>query len=231
MHKEMLQDLIIFRSSNERKYLSLKQYVEGMSEGQDTIYYACGESLDKIEMLPKVEAIKSRGYEILYLTDDVDEFALRVLESSDGKGFKNVNDEAVAMESDEEKAALDETNEKSKDMLDLMKEAVGSVSAVRFTKGLGRRAVCLTSEGEISADMEKILSRMPGANNNTPKASIVMEINLDHPIAERLVTLFATDPEKLKKYARLLYAQGRLISGMSIDDPASLCELIEELMI
>ena len=231
MHKEMLQDLIIFRSSNERKYLSLKQYVEGMSDGQDTIYYACGESLDKIEMLPKVEAIKSRGYEILYLTDDVDEFALRVLESYDGKGFKNVNDEAVAMESDEEKAALDETNEKSKDMLDLMKEAVGSVSAVRFTKGLGRRAVCLTSEGEISADMEKILSRMPGANNNTPKASIVMEINLDHPIAERLVTLFATDPEKLKKYARLLYAQGRLISGMSIDDPASLCELIEELMI
>ena len=231
VHKEMLQELLIFKSSLEHKYLSLKQYVEGMKEDQEAIYYACGERIDKIEMLPKVEAIKSRGYEILYLTDDVDEFALRVLENYDGKEFKNVNDEATSVESEDEKAAIDETNEKSKDMLDLMKDAVGSVSAVRFTKSLGKRAVCLTTEGEISAEMEKVLSRMPGAEGNLPKASIVMEINLDHPIAERLVSLYASDTEKLKKYAKLLYAQGRLISGMSIDDPASLCELIEELMI
>ena len=231
MHKEMLQDLLIFKSSSESRYLSLKQYVDGMKENQDTIYYACGESIDKIEMLPKVEAVKSRGYEILYLTDDVDEFALKMLESYDGKKFRNVNDEATTVESEDEKAALDATNEKSKDMLETMKDSVGSVSAVRFTKSLGKRAVCLTTEGDISADMEKILSRMPGADKNTPRASIVMEINLDHPIAERLVSLYATDPEKLKKYAKLLYAQGRLISGMNIDDPASLCELIEELMI
>ncbi len=231
MHKELLQDLLIFKSSAERKYISLKQYVDGMRESQDTIYYACGESLDKIEMLPKVEAIKSRGYEILYLTDDVDEFALRILESYDGKEFKNVNAEATSIESEDEKAALDEKNEASKDMLTLMKDAIGTISAVRFSKAIGKRAVCLTTEGEISADMEKILSRMPGADGSAPRASIVMEINLDHPIAERLISLYESDREKLKKYARLLYAQGRLIGGMSIDDPASLCELIEELMI
>ena len=231
MHKDILKDLIIFKSSKERKYVSLKEYVGRMDESQDAIYYACGESLDKIEMLPKVEAIKNRGYEILYLTDDVDEFAIKVLESYDDKQFKNVNAEATNLESDEEKAALDETNTKSEDMLNLMKDAVGEVSSVRFTKGLGKRAVCLTTEGDISTEMEKVLAKMPGAEGNLPKAKVIMEINLDHPVAERLVSLFATDRDKLRKYARLLYAQGRLISGMSIENPAELCSLIEELMI
>ena len=231
MHKDILKDLIIFKSSKERKYVSLKEYVGRMDESQDAIYYACGESLDKIEMLPKVEAIKNRGYEILYLTDDVDEFAIKVLESYDDKQFKNVNAEATNLKSDEEKAALDETNTKSEDMLNLMKDAVGEVSSVRFTKGLGKRAVCLTTEGDISTEMEKVLAKMPGAEGNLPKAKVIMEINLDHPVAERLVSLFATDRDKLRKYARLLYAQGRLISGMSIENPAELCSLIEELMI
>ena len=231
MHKDILKDLIIFKSSKERKYVSLKEYVGRMDESQDAIYYACGESLDKIEMLPKVEAIKNRGYEILYLTDDVDEFAIKVLESYDDKQFKNVNAEATNLKSDEEKAALDETNTKSEDMLNLMKDAVGEVSSVRFTKGLGKRAVCLTTEGDISTEMEKVLAKMPGAEGNLPKAKVIMEINLDHPVAERLVLLFATDRDKLRKYARLLYAQGRLISGMSIENPAELCSLIEELMI
>ena len=231
MHKDILKDLIIFKSSKERKYVSLKEYVGRMDESQDAIYYACGESLDKIEMLPKVEAIKNRGCEILYLTDDVDEFAIKVLESYDDKQFKNVNAEATNLESDEEKAALDETNTKSEDMLNLMKDAVGEVSSVRFTKGLGKRAVCLTTEGDISTEMEKVLAKMPGAEGNLPKAKVIMEINLDHPVAERLVSLFATDRDKLRKYARLLYAQGRLISGMSIENPAELCSLIEELMI
>lgn len=231
MHKEMLQDLLIFRSSSERKYISLRQYVDGMRESQDAIYYACGESLDKIEMLPKVDAVKSRGYEILYLTDDVDEFALRILESYDGKEFKNVNAEATAIENEDEKAAVDKKNAESEDMLTVMRDAVGSISAVRFSGTLGKRAVCLTTEGEISAEMEKILSRMPGADGNTPRASIVMEINLNHPIAKRLSALYESDRERLEKYARLLYAQGRLIGGMSIEDPAALCELIEELML
>ena len=231
VHKEMLQDLLIFRSSSDRKYISLKQYVEGMREDQTAIYYACGESLDKIEMLPKVEAVKERGYEILYLTDDVDEFALRVLESYGGREFKNVNAEATTIESDDEKAEIEKKNTDASEMLSVMKEAIGEVSAVRFSNSIGKRAVCLTTEGDISAEMEKVLSKMPGADGLTPKASIVMEININHPIAEKLFHLFGCDREKLDKYAKLLYAQGRLISGMSIDDPATLCQLIEELMI
>ena len=231
MHKEMLQDLLIFRSSEERKYLSLKEYVEGMAEGQEAIYYASGESIEKIEMLPKVEAVKSRGYKILYLTDDVDEFALRILESYDGKEFRNVTAEDGAVVSEEERARLDKKNGEAEEMLSFMKEAAGEVSAVRFTSSIGNRAVCLTTEGEISAEMERILSRMPGTEAGVPKASIVMEINVDHPIAEKLISLYTTDKERLAKYSRLLLAMGRMVGGMSIDDPSSLCEIIEELML
>lgn len=231
MHKEMLQDLLIFRSSEERKYLSLKEYVEGMAEGQEAIYYASGESIEKIEMLPKVEAVKSRGYKILYLTDDVDEFALRILESYDGKEFRNVTAEDGAVVSEEERARLDKKNGEAEEMLSFMKEAAGKVSAVRFTSSIGNRAVCLTTEGEISAEMERILSRMPGTEAGVPKASIVMEINVDHPIAEKLISLYTTDKERLAKYSRLLLAMGRMVGGMSIDDPSSLCEIIEELML
>lgn len=231
MHKEMLQDLLIFKSSKDRKYISLSEYVEQMGEEQKAIYYACGESIEKIEMLPKVEAIKSRGCEILYLTDDVDEFALRVLESYQDMEFKNVNAEATVIENEDERAAIDKKNNESEEMLNVMRDAVGTISGVRFSSTLGKRAVCLTTEGEISADMEKVLSKMPGVENNPLKAKIVMEININHPIAAKLTALYESDEEKLKKYAKLLYAQGRLIGGMSIDDPASLCELIEELMI
>ncbi len=231
MHKEMLQDLLIFRSSDERKYLSLKEYVEAMDDGQEAIYYASGESIDKIEMLPKVESVKSRGYKILYLTDDVDEFALRVLESYDGKEFRNVTSEDGAIVSEDERARLDKRNGESAEMLNFIKDSAGSVSSVRFSSSIGRRAVCLTTEGEISTEMERILSRMPGAADGVPRASIVMEINIDHPIAERLVALYESDRERLAKYSRLLLAMGKMVSGMSIDDPSSLCETIEELMI
>ncbi len=231
MHKEMLQDLLIFRSSDERKYLSLKEYVEAMADGQEAIYYASGESIERIEMLPKVEAVKSRGFKILYLTDDVDEFALRVLESYDGKEFRNVTAEDGALISEDERARLDKKNEESAELLNFMKEAAGSVSSVRFSSSIGSRAVCLTTEGEISAEMERILSRMPGAEEGVPKASIVMEINADHPIAEKLAGLYESDKERLAKYSRLLLAMGRMVGGMSLDDPSSLCEIIEELML
>ena len=231
MHKEMLQDLLIFRSSEERKYLSLKEYVEAMADGQEAIYYASGESIERIEMLPKVEAVKSRGFKILYLTDDVDEFALRVLESYDGKEFRNVTAEDGALISEDERARLDKKNEESAELLNFMKEAAGSVSSVRFSSSIGSRAVCLTTEGEISAEMERILSRMPGAEEGVPKASIVMEINADHPIAEKLAGLYESDKDRLAKYSRLLLAMGRMVGGMSLDDPSSLCEIIEELML
>ena len=230
IHKEMLQDLLLFKSSSG-KYLSLKQYVDGMKAEQEFIYYASGETVEKIEMLPKVETAKSRGYEVLYLTDDVDEFALRVLESYNGKEFKNVTADLGQTEDEESKERIKNENEENSQLLDFIKETVGSVSAVRFTSSLGSHAVCLTSEGEISAEMERILRKMPGAEVGVPGANIIMEINSDHPIKAKLISLYESDKEKLKSYARLLYAQGRLIGGMSIDDPAELCRLMEELMV
>ena len=231
MHKDLLKDLLLFKSSTEGKYLSLKQYVDGMKPEQSAIYYAAGETIEKIEMLPKVEKAKSLGYEVLYLTDDVDEFALRVLESYEDKEFKNIMSDDTGLESEEEKNSVTESNNDYSEMLEFIKDSVGEVSAVRFTSSLGKHSVCLSAEGEISAEMEKILRKMPGANDNIPRASMVMEINIEHPIKEKLISLFSTDKDRLKKYSRLLYAQARLIGGMSIDDPQEFCELIGELMI
>ena len=231
VHKDVLEDLLLFRSSNERKYVSLKEYTDAMSESQSAIYYAVGESLDKIEMLPQVEAIKSRGYEVLYLTDDVDEFALKVLGKYADKEFKNVTAEATDLSSDEEKAALKSENEACEDMLKAMCEAVGKVSAVRFTSSLVGHPVCLSSEGELSVEMEKVLKKMPGADGMTPSANVVMEINLNHPITAKLKALYESDKDVLAKYAKILYAEGCLISGISLDNPAELCGLISELMI
>ena len=230
MHKDTLKDLILFRSSNDRKYVSLKEYTSSMKDEQKEIYYAAGETIDKIEILPQIEAVRNKGYEVLYLTDDVDEFALRVLGSYDGKPFKNVASEALDLTSDEEKAAEKEKNESAEAMLTEMKEAIGKVSAVKFTTSLGNYPVCLSSEGELSVEMEKILKRMPGAEADAPKASVVLEINLNHPIAEKLTALYESDKEKLSKYAKILYAEACLIGGVAIEDPKELTELITELM-
>ncbi len=230
MHKDVLKDLMLFRSSCG-KYVSLKEYVDGMKSEQEAIYYAAGESIERIEILPQVEAVKARGYEVLYLTDDVDEFAIKTLGTYAEKEFKNVASEALDLSTDEEKEALKEKNEGTKDMLDFMKEAIGRVSAVRFTTSLGEHAVCLTSEGELSVEMEKILKRMPGAEAGVPSANVVLEINLNHPIAEKLSALYESDKDALGKYAKLLYAQGCLIGGVAIDDPKELTALMCELMI
>ena len=229
-HKDTLKDLIIFRTSNERKYHTFKEYISAMKEGQTEIYYASGETIDKIEMLPQVEAVKEKGYEVIYLTDDVDEFALRILAEYDGKTFKNVTAEALDLATEEEKATLKEKNESSEAMLNAMKEAIGKVSAVRFTTSLKNYPACLSSEGELSYEMEKILEKMPGADAGLPKASIVLEINANHPIANKLFTLFKDNPETLKKYAKILYSEACLISGITLDDPKEFTTLITELM-
>ena len=230
MHKDTLKDLVIFRSSNEGKYISLKEYVDGMKDGQSDIYYASGESRERIEILPQVEAIKARGYEVLYLTDDVDEFALKVLGTYNEKSFKNVTAEALDLSSEEEKNAVKDKNEDRKEMLDAMKDAIGSVSAVRFTSALGDHPVCLSSEGELSFEMEKVLKRMPGAEEGAPTASVVLEINLNHPIAEKLSALYESDKEKLEKYAKILYGEACLISGIALENPKEFGNLITELM-
>ncbi len=233
MHKDTLKDLLLFKSSREHKYVTLKEYVSGMTEAQTSIYYAAGESIERIEMLPQVSAVKSRGFEVLYLTDDVDEFALKMLEKYADKEFANVTAEKLDIATDEEKAAEKSENEASEEMLKLMKDAIGRVSAVRFTGSLGEHAVCLSSEGELSVEMAKTLKRMPGADEaGIPEASVVLEINLSHPITAKLKALYESgDTERLGKYAKLLFAEGCLIGGIAIDDPMELTRLISELMV
>ena len=231
MHKDTLKDLLMFRSSNEKKYVTLKEYTERMKEGQDTIYYACGETDEKIETLPQTDAVKDKGYEILYLTENVDEFALKMLGEYDGKKFMNICDDNLSLDSEEEKKALEEENTAAKDMFDKMKESIGdSINAVRFTNKLKKHPVCLTSEGGISLEMEKVLNSMPGAEQNKVQAKLVLEINADHPIAEKLKTLYNEDKEMLGKYAKLLYGEACLIGGKSVPDPAEHSALVCELM-
>ncbi|MBE6658777.1 MAG: molecular chaperone HtpG [Ruminococcaceae bacterium] len=230
-HKDVLQDLVLFTSSAEKKLVTLKEYVSRMKEEQKSIYYACGETVDKIEMLPQCEAVTGKGYEVLYLTDDVDEFALKMLMNYDEKNFVNVCAEELDIATEEEKEAVKAENESSEDMLNAMKEALGdAVSAVRFTNALGSHPVCLTSEGGLSVGMEQVLNRMP-SGEEAVKAQIVLEINASHAIADKLKSLYVYDRDKLSAYAKILYAQARLIGGMSIENPAELSTLVCDLMI
>lgn len=225
-HKDVLQDLIMFESSFEGKLATLKEYAARMPEEQKAIYYACGETKEKIDMLPQVEAVKDKGYEILYCTEQVDEFALKMLMKYEEKSFANVCADDIDLATEEEKEALKQENETAKDILETMKNAIGdAISAVRFTNKLKNHPVCLTSEGGVSLEMEKVLGQMPG--NNSVKATVVLEINANHPIAE---TLKKVDGDTLGKYAKLLYAQARLIEGMSIENPLELSDLICGLM-
>ncbi len=230
MHKDTLKDLVLFNSSFEKKLVTLKEYCERIKDGQDTVYYACGESIEKIEMLPQCDAVKEKGFEILYLTENVDEFALRILGEYDGKKFMNICDDALNLDSEDEKKALETENEELKDMFSAMKESIGdSINAVRFTNKLKNHPVCLTSEGGISLEMEKTLNAMPGGNDKV-KAQIVLEINANHKIAEKLKSLYANDKETLGKYAKILYAEACLISGASVKDPLEHSNLVCELM-
>ena len=229
MHKDTLVDLVLFKSSLG-KYVSLKEYVAAMKEGQSAIYYASGETEAKIAMLPQVDAVKARGYEVLYLTDDVDEFAIKMLGKYADKEFKSVTAEALDLATDDEKQKIDDANAASADMLSIMKDAIGEVSQVKFSGNLTSFPVCLSSEGELSVEMEKILKRMPGAEG-APEAKVVLEINHSHKITEKLYKLYAEDTETLKKYAKILYSEARLISGLSIENPGEFASLISELMI
>ncbi len=231
MNKDQLKDLLLFTSSFEKKPVTLKEYVGRLKDGQDKIYYACGETADKIEMLPQTERVKEKGYEILYLTEYVDEFCVKMLGEYDGKQFLNICDEKLDLDTEEEKNELKEKNEENKELLDKIKDALdGSVSEVRFTNKLKNYAVCLTSEGNLSLEMEKVLNSMP--NEQKVKADVVLEINASHPIADKLKEILGSgNEEELKAYAKLLYAQGCLISGVSVKDPAELSKLISDLMV
>ncbi len=231
MHKDTLKELLLFRSSKDKKYVTLREYLDTKAEGQDTIYYACGETDEKIDMLPQTDAVKDKGYQILYLTENVDEFCIKMLGEYDGHKFVNICDDNLNLDTEDEKKALEKENEESKDMLNAMKESIGEkINAVRFTNKLKNHPVCLTSEGGISLEMEKVLNSMPNAEQNKISAQLVLEINSTHPIAEKLKALYNDDKETLNKYAKLLYGEACLIGGKSVDDPAEHSRLVCELM-
>ncbi len=226
MNKDNLKDLLMFYSSTEKKLVTLDEYVSRMKEGQKKIYYACGESNDKVDSMPQVELLKDKGYEILYLTEYVDEFALQALMEYKEKTFANVSTDNLDLDSQEEKEELQKTNEESKAMFALMKEALKgeNIEEIKFTHRLKNHPVCLTTEGNLSLEMEKVLNALP--NDNQVQAKIVMEINESHPIAQKLKTLYNNNEEELKKYTKILYSQARLIEGLPITNPTEISNLI-----
>ena len=229
MDKDKLKDLLMFYSSTDKKLTTLKEYVSRMKEDQKDIYYACGETLDKIDMLPQVEKVKEKGYEILYLTENIDEFVVQSLMNYDEKKFTNICTNELDLDTEEEKEKLKKENEENKDMFDAMKEAIkDEVQLVRFTHRLKNHPVCLTSEGAISLEMEKVINAMPTDQN--VKAQKVLEINEEHPIANKLKELYKEDKEKLKDYTKILYSQARLIEGMSVENPTEISNLICDIM-
>ena len=228
-NKDVLKDLVMFYSSTEKKLVTLKEYVSRMKEDQTKIYYACGESVSKIDLLPQVEKVKDKGYEILYLTEYVDEFALQTLMEYDKKNFANVSSENLDIETEEEKEEVKKSNEENKDMLSIMKDELkDNVKSVRFTKRLKNHPVCLTSEGAVSIEMEKVINAMP--TDERVKAELVLEINENHPIVEKLKNLYENDKEGLKKYTEILYSQARLIEGLPIENPTEISNLICDIM-
>lgn len=228
---ETLKDLLMFPSSFDGKNVTLKEYVSRMKEDQKEIYYACGETKERIEMLPQLEKIKDKGYEVLYFTQDVDEFAIKVMINYDGKPFKSISDADLDLDTEEEKEEAKKLDEENKDMFAFIQEAIADkVKTVRLSKKLKTHPVCLSSDGSITIEMEKVLNAMPQNDGNKVKAEKALEINPNHPIFEKLKDLYANDKDKLKDYAKLLYDQALLIEGMSIDNPVEFANLVCELM-
>lgn len=229
MDKDKLKDLLIFYSANKKDYITLKDYVENLEKDQDKIYYACGETIDKIDLLPQVESVKEKKYDILYLTDYVDEFTIQALMEYEKHPFANVSDGNLELESKEEKEELDKINQENKEMFDFMKEKLTEhVESVRFTHRLKNHPVCLTTEGAVSVEMEKVINAMP--TDEKIKAHTILEINENHPIAQKIKKLFESDKEELEKYTKILYAEARLIEGLTLENPTEISGLICDLI-
>jgi molecular chaperone HtpG len=230
MNKEKLQDLLLFTSSKENKLVTLDEYVTGMREEQKYIYYATGESVARIEQLPQTELVKDNGFEILYLTDNIDEFAIRALMKYKDKEFKSVSADDLGLENSDKQEEIKVKEEENADMLKTLSEALdGKVTKVTLSQRLKSHPVCLTSEGQISLEMEKVLNAMP--TDQKVKAQRVLEINPEHEIFSKLKALNdAGDKDKLGKYAKLLYDQALLIEGISLENPVEFSNLICELM-
>ena len=224
MNNETLKDLLLFYSSTEKKKVTLKEYVSRMKDDQKKIYYASGDSIEKIDMLPNVERFKEKEIEVLYLPDYVDEFTIQALMEYDSKKFANVSSENEDLDSEDEKKELEKENKEAKDIFEIMKKALPEIKDVRFTNRLKNHPVCLSTSGNISLEMEKVLNAMPTGEN--VKAEIVLEINDKHPIADKLKDLYDNDKDELEKYSKILYNQARLIEGLNVENPTELAELI-----
>lgn len=229
MEKDKLKDLLLFYSSTKNGFVTLKEYVANIKEGQDSIYYASGETVDKINLLPQVENVKDKGYEILYLTENVDEFVFQILMEYEGKKFVNVASENVDLDSEEEKKKLEKSNEVNKSMFEEMKKILcDSVTNVRFTHRLKNHPVCLGSMGPISIEMEKVINSMP--NGEQIKADTILEINENHKIAEKLKDLYANNKEEFEDCTKVLYSLARLIEGLPIENPTEVSNLVCKLL-
>ncbi len=222
--KDKLKDLVMFYSAKHEKLITLSEYVSEMKEGQEAVYYASGSSIQKIGSLPQVEQVRDKEFDILYLTDYVDEFCITALQEYEGKKFINVSDGSLDLETDEEKEATKKVNEDNSDLLKDMCEEIKDVKEVRFSNKLKSHPVCLTTKGDVSIEMQKVFDAMP--NDMGIKAETILEINEKHPIADKLKKLYKKDKDEFKKYTKILYSEARIIAGLPIDDPTEVSKLI-----
>ncbi len=230
MHKEMLDKLLLFHSSKENKLVTLKEYTDKMPEEQKNIYYACGETIAKINALPQAEQVKEKGFDMLCLTDEEDEFVTNILRAYEGKSFLSVNEADLGLETDEEKKEIEKQSEDNKELLDFVKDSLkGEVAEVKISHKLKTHAVCLASTGGVSLEMEKYFDMMPGAEK--PKAERVLELNAAHSSFDALKNAFDSDKDKAAKYAEVLYSQALLIAGLPVEDPAHYTELVSSLLV
>lgn len=228
--KDLLADLLLFHSSSENKLVTLEEYIGRMKESQKYIYYACGETIERINLLPQTERLRDQGFEILYLTDDVDEFAVKMMHTHQEKEFRSVSDKDLGLETEEEKEEIKKQGEENKDMLNFLKDALdGKVKEVRLTGRLKNHPVCLSSDGPLSLEMEKVLNAAP--TGQKVSADRVLELNSSHAVFETMRKLYDSDKDKLKEYASLLYSQALLIEGMPVEDPVAFSNAICNLMI
>jgi molecular chaperone HtpG len=232
IHKDLLSDLIIFYSQKAGKLIPIAEYVKNMAEDQKYIYYACGESTQKLDKLPQAESVREKGYDILYLTEDVDEFVVRTLGKFEDKEFRSVNDDDLGIETEEEKKETEKIETENKDLLEFIKESLGGkIVAAKLSHKLKSHPVCLTTQGGVSLEMERYFASLKSGPSEAIKAERVLELNANHPIFKTLKDAAETDKEKAKKYAELLYGQAQLVAGVSLDDPARFAELVSELMV
>ena len=230
MNKDKLKDLLMFYSSKKEKLVTLAEYIKDMQDGQDFIYYASGESYDKIAMLPNIEKLKDKGYEVLYFKDGVDEFVAKILLDYEGKKFKSVSEGDFSVDSEVEKQELDKKKQENKDLLDAIKDCLkDKVKEVILTSNFKNYPVALTSSGDISIEMEKVFSSMPNADGKM-KAEKVLEISAEHGILQTLKKVYSEDKEKLNKYATVLYEQARLLAGLSIENPTEFVKAFSDII-